>query len=491
MDKDAISAYDSALSCKPDFFSARWAKCMAQLPIIYTDQENILIYRSRYSEELLKLREAVNLENPPKVLAAAEAVGSHQPFLLACQGLNNKELQKMYGDLVCSIMAKRYPEYAQQPYVHLPESGKPIRIGIVSAYFHYHSVWKIPLRGWVENIDKKRFHLYGYHTGKIKDEMTEIAKKHCKRFVEDISSFDELCRIIRDDNLHVLIYPEIGMDPVSLKLSAIRLAPVQCTSLGHPDTSGLPTVDYYLSSDLMEPPDTDDHYIEKLIRLPNLGFFYEPFESPVVEETRETFGLRQKSILYLCSHALFTYLPQYDEVFPRIAQEVGDCQFLFIAHENKESPVTEKFQARIRKAFDKFNLNHEYHMVFLPALSPSHYHAVNRVSDIFLDSIGWSSNNSTFEAVACDLPVVTMPGLLMRQRHCSGILTMMGLTETIASSVDEYVSIAARLGEDPEWRRYIANKISENKHRIYRDMTCITALEDFLEKAIQKKELGK
>ncbi len=120
--------------------------------------------------------------------------------------------------------------------------------------------------------------------------------------------------------------------------------------------------------------------------------------------------------------------------------------------------------------------------MFLPRLKPEQYYAVNKISDIFLDSIGWSGCNSTLEAINCNLPVVTLPGKLMRQCHSAGILTMMGLRETIASSVEEYVEIAIRLGKDVEWRKKISEKIAVNKHRLYNDRKCIYALEEFLMK---------
>ena len=483
---EAIIAYDKALENKPDFLTARWAKCIAQLPIIYPDQESIQVFRNRYHDELIKLRSAISLESSQDIETAAGAVGSHQPFLLACEGLNDRDLQKLYGDLVCTITARRYPQFIRQPRPSF-SPGETLRVGIVSAYFHFHSIWKIPLRGWIENINKERFHLYGYYTGRIKDHATESARKHCKKFVEDISSFEDLCQIILNDKLHVLFYPEIGMDPMSLRLASLRLSPVQCTSLGHPDTSGLPTIDYYLSSELMEPSDGDEHYTEKLIRLPNLGFYYTPFEVPAVEIRREDLGLRPESILYLCSHALFTYLPQYDEVFPRIAEQIGDCQFLFISHQDRNDPVTEQFHMRLKAAFHRLNLTDEPYVVFLPPLSPTYYHAVNALSDIFLDSIGWSANNSTFEAIACNLPVITLPGNLMRQRHCAGILSMMGMTETIASTLEEYIALAVRLGKDTAWRRQISEKIATNKHRLYHDKTCINALQDFFVKVIKER----
>src|SRR5262249_58393548 len=82
--------------------------------------------------------------------------------------------------------------------------------------------------------------------------------------------------IILADALHILIYPEIGMGPVAAQLAAQRLAPAQCNFAGHPETSGYPTLDYFLSSELMEPPDGQQHYTERLVRLPNMSTYYEP-----------------------------------------------------------------------------------------------------------------------------------------------------------------------------------------------------------------------
>jgi protein O-GlcNAc transferase len=485
--EEATAAFDKVLGLKPDLVAARWARCMWQLPIIYPDEPSILSSRGRYSDELKKLEETISLTTPQEIKSAADAVGSHQPFLLACQGLNDRDLQEQYGKLVCRIMAARYPEFAVPPSPSHRTSGGPFRIGFVSAYFHYHSIWKIPLRGWIEDLNREKFVIYGYHIGPKKDGITESAKKSCNRFREDVHVVEDLCKLVRSDDLHALIFPDIGMDPLTAKIAALRLAPVQCTSLGHPETTGLPTIDYYLSSDLMEPSEADGHYTERLVRLPNLGFSYIPPDIPYKETGRAGFGIPDESVLYLCSHALFTYLPQYDSVFPLIAREVGGCKFLFIGYRGEKSRGTELFRMRIEKAFAKLGLDAGKYLVFSPTLSPPDYQAVNRMSDVFLDSIGWSANNSTFEALACDLPVVTLPGSLMRQRHCSAILSMMGLTETIAANPDEYVEIAVRLGQDTEWRRHISEKISASKHLLYNDRESISAFEDFIEKAVNSK----
>jgi predicted O-linked N-acetylglucosamine transferase (SPINDLY family) len=349
-----------------------------------------------------------------------------------------------------------------------------------------HSNWKIPIKGWIENIDKKRFSIYGYYTGNKKDKATEDARNSFIRFIEDINSFEEMCRIIRKDKLHILIYPEIGMDPMTVKLAALRLAPIQCVSWGHPETSGFPTIDYFLSSDLMESPDADNHYTEKLIRLPNLSIYYEPPDFLKLAASREEFSLHPKSVVYHCCQSVFKYLPQFDMVFPSIAQEVENCQFLFSSH-RRSSLITEQFQSRIKNAFRLFDLNPDRYAVFLPYLDVKRYNSLYYLADVFLDPIGWSGCNSALEAIACNLPVVTYPGEFMRSREGLAILSMLKMQETIASSVDEYIKLAIKLGKDSAWRKQISKKIATQKHLIYHDKKCITALEDFLEKVVKER----
>jgi hypothetical protein len=196
---------------------------MAHLPVIYHDERDIELARNKYGEDLVKLQEILSLETPKDIDAAAEAVGSHQPFYLAAQGLNDRDLQKTYGEMVCRIMAATYPQWSEAPSMPSVASGEPIRVGIVSGHFFHHSVWKIPIRGWIDNLDKNKFSLHCYYTGTIKDHVTAYARQTCTRFVEDVKSAEKLCRTIREDNLHILIYAEIGMDPATLKLAALSL----------------------------------------------------------------------------------------------------------------------------------------------------------------------------------------------------------------------------------------------------------------------------
>ena len=231
----------------------------------------------------------------------------------------------------------------------------------------------------------------------------------------------------------------------------------------------------------MEPADGQDHYTEQLIRLPNLSVYYEPIDTNPVSLTRAEFGLRPTSTVFWCGQSLFKYLPQFDQVFARIAKEVGDCQFAFIQYP-KGKQVTELFKQRLQRAFAALGLRADDYCVFLPRLDRHQFVAAIGLCDVVLDSIGWSGFNSTLEGLTHDLPIVTLPGPLMRGRHTMAILKMIGVTETIAETIDDYISLAVRLARDVPWRMAVKERMGANKHRVYRDRTSISALEEFLDR---------
>ena len=340
------------------------------------------------------------------------------------------------------------------------------------------------MKGWLRQLDRNRFAIYGYYLDNRQDDATEIARSLCRRFVQGPLPLARWRDEILADRPHVLIYPEVGMHPVAPLLAAQRLAQVQCNSWGHPDTSGFPTLDYYLSSALMEPSDADEHYSERLVRLPNLSVYYEPVEFAPETLERRQLGLRSGATVFWCCQPLYKYLPQFDEIFARIAAAAGDCQFVFL-ETPKGRHVTNLFLTRLDRAFSPLALDARRYCVVLPYLSRERFQGAMACCDVYLDSIGWSGCNSTFESLSQDLPIVTMPSGLMRGRHSAAILAMMGVTDTVAKSVDDYVAIAVRLARDPAWRSEIRGKIAANKHRIWRDRSCIAALEDFLEQAVR------
>jgi predicted O-linked N-acetylglucosamine transferase (SPINDLY family) len=474
---EALADFQKALALKPDHAEARFAACFAELPILYADEPEIARRRAAYEESLRRL--CADVEAGMVAGDLVEALAVKQPFLLAYQGCNDRDLQRLYGGLVCRIMAR---QHAAAALPSPPAAGEPARVGIVSSFFRLHSNWKIPIKGWIGQLDRTRFKIFGYHLGRQRDAETDAAAAMCDRFVHCPLSADGWRREILADAPHVLIYPGLLMDTVSLQLAAQRLAPVQCNSWGHPETSGMPTLDYFLSSDLMEPADAEAHYTEKLVRLPNLSIYYEPADLAPVSVTRAELGLRADATAFWCGQSVYKYLPQYDHVFARIAQQATNCQFVFLRH-NGGPPVNELFKVRLERAFAALGLKASDHCVFLNGMSLSKFVAAIGQCDVFLDSIGWSGCNSALESLPQCLPIVTVPGTYMRGIHSAAILRMMGVTDTIAATIDDYVSIAARLANNPAERRSLSARIKDSQHKVYRDRACIAALQDFLDRA--------
>ena len=292
--EEAAVDLTQALAIEPGHAEARLASCFAELPVIYKNEAEIPQRRAAYEQKLRALGEDV--ERGALKGDLIKAIGARHPFLLAYQGENDRVLQQIYGDIISRIVAQRF---SPPPLPPPPAPGEVIRVGIVSSFFYRHSNWKIPIKGWVGQLDRKRFHVTGYHLGAIRDEQTEAASRLCDRFVHRTLDTNGWRREILADAPHILIYPGLLMDISSIQLAAQRLARVQCNSWGHPETSGLPTMDYFLSSDLMEPPDADAFYTEKLVRLPNLSIYYEPVDTEPVEVTREELGLRAKRDCFL------------------------------------------------------------------------------------------------------------------------------------------------------------------------------------------------
>jgi predicted O-linked N-acetylglucosamine transferase (SPINDLY family) len=479
---EAILAARQARALFPEDLGIRLTEALL-LPVLYRTVGEIDHYRRRFSSGLAEVTAAVSLATPAARHNAMEAVAGHTNFYLPYQGHNDLPLQQEYGKLVHRIVAANYPGLSTA--VPVPPTGEKLRVGYVSAHFHMHSVTKLFLR-WLQEHDRERFEVYAYHVRARTDGTTDEVRRCSTKFRHVTDAVENVARAIRADRLHVLVFLDIGMNTKTIPLAAFRLAPVQCMAWGHPVTSGLPTVDYFLSSALMEPPDGREHYSEQLIRLPGVGMCYQKpiIPRPLLGKTRRDFGLREDATLYLSCQASFKYLPQHDDVFPAIAKRLPSAQFVFLT---LNEGVRAAFRERLGDAFSAAGLAADEHCVFLPMTDSFSYWNLNLLADVYLDTIEWSGGNTTLEAIACGLPIVTLPGRLMRGRHSYAILTQLGATETIARDKEDYVDIAVRLGKDRGWRDCVVRRANAGCQRFYSDTSSLAALEDFFRGVVRER----
>nr|WP_287732493.1 hypothetical protein [Microcystis sp. M090S1] len=476
----AIQATKSALEYLPDHPSLK-LELMRLMPIVYTTQADIMLYRSNYEKRLDNILSNLDLTSTNQQQEAWKSIGLRTNFYLQYQAKNDLELQKKYGELVYKIASVNFPNWVKN--LTMP-TGK-IRLGYISAHLRHHTVAKL-FQGWLQWRNREQFEIYcyGIDINNTFDNFTREYQEQSDYFYQfdNLVNMERIAQHILDNQLHILVYLDIGMDARTTQLAGLRLAPVQCVTWGHPITSGLPTIDYFISSELMEPSEGDNHYSEKLIRLSNLGIAYPKPSLPPQRKTRLEMGLAEDKIIYLNCQSLFKYMPKNDDIFPRIARQVTNSQFIFICHRSEF--VTHCFQSRLSQAFNRYGLNWQDYGVMMPQLEQNDYFQLNLLADIYLDNLSWSGGNTTLEAIACQLPAVTCPGEFMRGRHSYAILKKLGITETIATDKNHYIEIAIRLGLDNQWRQTIKDYTKVNIDTVFNDRTSVESLERFYQSVV-------
>jgi len=483
--KKAIECCNSILKFNPDSLSAYFYRCMVQIPIIYNDSREIQSTRQKYQEELLQLYDKVQNASLEAVLPLANAIGTITPFYLIYASYNDTVLQHLYGQLITTIMARCYPQVSKSSSSNFSQKGGRITVGIPFGFFRQHSVWKVIVKGWLSQLDRDKFRLIAYSLGDMKDAQTETARQLCEVFREGPHTLEEWMQLIRTDAPDILIYPEVSMHRVAIQLSALRLAPIQCTTWATYVTSGLPSIDYYLSGALIEPKEATDHYTEELVILPELSIHYTP--PPVISSdlTPSNLGLPSNATIYLCLQSLFKYLPDYDYIYPKIAQSVENSHFVFL--KSKASTLlTHQFYQRLKSEFSQYNMEVDEYVTMLPSLSNEAYYRLHEIAAVFLDSIGTGGTTTTLEALSYNIPIITLPSDFMRGRVSGGILNHIGMSETIATSVKDYIDLAISLGKDKIMRQRLREQMALHKEKAYHNISCIKQLEQFIANVVHQ-----
>jgi len=474
--EEGLACFRRALELRPEYVEARWAQALARLPQVPADGEDAARTRAAFSSALSGLEQW--FDSPQRVAAGAAAVGTVQPFTLAYREEANRELLERHGRLCTRLMnAWMSAERIAPAAARAPGS---IRVGIVSAHLRDHSVWHAIVKGWFQRLDSDRFSLRAFHLGG-EDEETRVARSHAAHFDSGHRGLREWVEAIQRQRPDVLIYPEIGMDPVGLRLASMRLAPVQACGWGHPETSGLPTVDYYLSAEDLEPPGAQANYSERLITLPHLGCYFEP--RAVTERLADLhdIGLDGDLPLLVCPGAPFKYMPRHDWIFPELAARLGRCRFVFFTHRLRA--LSDRLRGRLQTVFHARGLDAERYVVFVPWLTKAGFLGLMSRAQVCLDTIGFSGFNTALQAVQAGLPMVTREGRFMRGRLASGILKRIGLQELVAAGEEEYVALAEKLIRTEGYRAHLSERIAREREALFCDAEAIRGLEQFLEKA--------
>ena len=436
---EAEAAYRCAIEMEPSCAEARLGLLVAAVPLIPASPAESAGAVPAFLRALEELR--VRTRSYPGELAPA--IGCVQPFHLPYGHRDVTGALCAYGDLVCTEAAMQ-PRIEPRTRVAAEPRRDRLRLALISGCVRRHPVWDVISRGIVGEIDRSRFEIFIYHTGTRVDEETEWAKLQVDRFVQGPMGRSGWLEQVAQDRPDVILYPEVGMDPMTCGLAALRLAPIQAAAWGHPVTTGLPTIDLYFSGELMEPSGAEAHYREKLLRLPGTGVctrWQDPPSQPWGGPDRKPGVVR----FALCQQPI-KFDPADDRLLARIAKAAGPCELWLAAPQNLPWEAL-RLRERIATAFREEGLDPNQWLRTFDWLPAGAFSDFLDSMDVYLDSPAFSGYTTAWQAIHCGLPVVTLAGKFLRQRLATGLLAHAGVSDGIAESPDGYVEIAARWAE--------------------------------------------
>ena len=382
-------------------------------------------------------------------------------------------------EIPCRPVPPREPDSRPEEPQPVRPKGSKIRVGFLSAYFRDHTIGRLNL-GRIQELSRSEFEVTVISLNRSTDAMTEAFRTAADRYLVLPRHVQIAREKITELELDILIFADIGMDALTQSLCYSRMAPIQAATWGHPDTSGSPAIDYYLSSALAEPDGAAAHYTERLELLPGMGVYYHRPKLSGLRREKESFGLRSDRHTYLCPQTSFKFHPDFDASLRAILEL--DPEGELVVMEGRVAAWTEALQRRWASVLPE-GLRR---VKFIKSMPQSEFLHLLAAADVILDPYPFCGGNTSYEAFAVGTPVVTHPGRFLRGRLTYGMYRQMGLGSMIAASAAEYAQKAVELGCDAAKNQQVRRELREAAGALFENRDEVRDLERALRRWVEQ-----
>jgi predicted O-linked N-acetylglucosamine transferase (SPINDLY family) len=417
----ALEAQNQALAAAPQHRKARSARAQA-------------LYACRRLQEALAEFEAVVTADP----AEHEARSFRLLLLHYLDGMPRGQLaaeHAAYGRAVAPAQPRRLPRRSG--------AGRPLRVAWLSPDFRTHSV-AFFLEPLLAQLDPAEFELVLYHDHFTMDETSHRLKTRAalwRNFVGQPDSLVEAQVLADAPDILIDLAGHTGFNRMALL--ARRLAPVQISYLGYPDTTGLAAMDYRLTDALADPPgETDALHTEKLVRFAPTAWCYQPPEQAPEVTAPPSAHPSRPGVTFGSFNNLNKLSPATLGLWARVLAATPGSRLLIKGH----TPEPGRLLAEARLAGIPGDC-----VVLAPnAAGLADHLACYHGVDIALDPLPYHGTTTTCEALWMGRPVISLAGDRHASRVGVSLLTAAGQADCVAMTPDEYVRIASGLAADPE-----------------------------------------
>ena len=458
----AARSYRSAIAVQSrDAWRLREATLLPPIP---DTVEEVAAWRRRFLHRVEALsRASIRIEEPL-------ADGHWTNFHLAYHDEDDRPLQ----EAVAKLWRHAAPSIATRDLRR--HDGRP-RLGFISAYFRDHTIGHL-FKRTIAGIDRNRFAVVVVRAGAANAKVSRSIAASADEVVTLPENLARAREMLAAAKLDALLYTDIGMDPFTYYLAHARLARLQMVSWGHPVTTGLETIDLFVSAEAFDRDGAEPDYTEGLARLPFLLLDWQPEKVDIAGIERSRLGMSADGHAYFCAQSLFKLHPAFDRVLGEILGRDRHAVLHFV--EGHRLPWCDRIVARLERGFPGAGKR----IRFLPRLSGADFIRAQALADVVLDTPGFSGGKTSLEGFSMGQPVVTMPSRYLRGRLTYGFYRRMGLDDLVAASLDDYVAKAVRLGTDASYRMEAKARIAERAPRLWGTVESVRAFEDLVSSRI-------
>ena len=269
-------------------------------------------------------------------------------------------------------------------------------------------------------------------------------------------SIKQMAERVRDDEIDILVDLSGNTRGAKPQLISYRAAAVQVMWLGYIGTTGSNVYDYLIADDFVLPEGTEQHYEEKVLRLPNT-FQVTDSKRQQIERVvgRGDYGLPENAFIFCDFNQSFKIQPEMFEVWVRIMKRLPDAVlWLLQGHPS--------FEPNLRREWEKAGLAQE-RLIVSPRVPIEEHLARVGLADLFIDTYPCGSGATANDVLWSGLPLLALAGSTMVSRMAGSLLRAVSLPELVATSYKDYESKAIYYAEHPAELSALRNRLATNK----------------------------
>ena len=347
--------------------------------------------------------------------------------------------------LQCTIaarwIARKFPDQRMRL---APETGYghgKIRVGYLSSDYCRHAMCYL-IAQLFERHDRSGFEVYGYCSSL--DDGSEIRRRVIAAFdhfriIRDLPD-EAAARIIRDDEIDILIDLNGLTAGTRLALLRYKPAPIQATYLGFIGPVPLPELDYIFADDFVIPAAVRGQYRPSPL---TIAHNYQANDQDRLiggAVTRHEVGLGEDRFLFCCFSNYYKITEAMFAAWMEILRQVENG-VLWLVDDNPDARRNMCDRAAAL-GIDPDRL------IFAARVGPEDYMARLGLADLFLDTFPYNAGTIASDAIRMNVPIVTLMGESFASRMAARFLDDLGAHEGTAVSLPDYVEKAVGLASD-------------------------------------------